>query len=86
MKTVRAKFECTGVTPGSSENNTPSTAYLNAVYANRDGSVNEENKSFSDATPSGHLNISISENVPASKFFEQGKDYYLDFTQVEEEG
>jgi len=57
-------------------------AYLSAVYANPDGSENEENKSFSDATPSGQITISISKDVPAHKYFQIGRHFYVDFTKI----
>ena len=49
------------------------------VYANKDGSVNEENKSFNMATPWGDLTLGIN-NPGAFGFFVQGQEYYLDFT------
>lgn len=80
MRKIRAKFFCTGVTPA--KDGYDAVAYLIAVYNNSDGSVNEENKSFSKATPSGQLTISISEDVPAHKYFRENREYYLDFTRV----
>ena len=80
MKTIRAKFECNAVIPATENYDT--VVHLNAVYANSDGNVNEENQSFSNATPSGQLTISISKDVPAHKYFIQGRFYYLDFTRI----
>lgn len=81
MRTIRAKFECTHVLPAVE--GYPSRAFLTPVIYNEDGSFpNEENKSFSEATPAGHLEIYISEGVPASKFFKAGREYYLDFTKI----
>ena len=80
MRKIRAKFQCTSVIPATE--NYDAVAHLSAVYANSDGSVNAENKSFSDATPSGYLQISISKDVPAHKFFTAGRYYYLDFTRI----
>jgi len=80
MRKIRAKFRCDTVIPATE--NYDSVAYLSAVYANEDGSENEENKSFSDSTPSGQITISISKDVPASKFFKSGREYYLDFTKI----
>lgn len=74
MASVRAKFICNSVesfTHGK-------TAKLHAVYG-KEG----ENKDFTDATPSGSLDINISGDVPANNFFEPGKEYYLDFTKSE---
>tara|TARA_R110000772_G_scaffold35637_4_gene85777 strand:+ start:9908 stop:10171 length:264 start_codon:yes stop_codon:yes gene_type:complete len=82
MRTIRAKFECSHIEKAPEGYDYDGTAYLTAVYANKDGSVNEENKSFSEATPSGNLQITISKNVPASKFFQPNREYYLDFTKI----
>ena len=82
MQKIRAKFECTHIEKAPKEYDYDGTAYLVAVISNPDGSYVEENKSFSDSTPAGHLTITISKNVPASKFFKQGRAYYLDFTKV----
>jgi hypothetical protein len=80
MRSIRAKFQCTTVIPPTQDYD--AVAYLSAVYANDDGTVNEENQSFSSATPSGQITISISKDVPASKFFKPGRSYYLDFTKI----
>ena len=53
------------------------TAQFSAVT-----SGSEENDKFFDATPFGQLNI----GTVRGDHFEQGKDYYLDFTLAEEEG
>jgi hypothetical protein len=39
----------------------------------------EENKSFFEATPGGHI-ILNTVNAEASAHFEVGKEYYIDFT------
>lgn len=73
--TVRAKFQCSAVIPnpwGSV------TVHMHAVYGNGTG-----NEDFTKATPCGNLNMVISDDVPASKFFSQGKNYFLDFTESE---
>ena len=75
--TVRAKFVCNGKIP-SYGNQT--TVCFNAVYSS---DPNSENKVFTDATPSGRLEITISHDKPALDLFEVGKSYYLDFTPVE---
>ena len=77
METVRAKFRCDSV---ESFYGGLKKAKLNAVYG-KEG----ENKDFTDATPSGNLEISIWGNMPASNFFEPGKEYYLDFTEAVKE-
>ena len=43
----------------------------------------KENASWSAATPSGELKMSI-DNPAAVGYFELGKDYYIDFTLVED--
>lgn len=44
-------------------------------------SDSEENKSFSEATPSGSISLSIT-NKDAWGFFVDGKEYYVDFTST----
>lgn len=80
MRKCRAKFQCNTVIPATE--NYDAVAYLSAVYADPDGSENEENKSFSNATPSGQITISVSKDVPAHKFFKPQRYYYLDFTLI----
>ena len=74
--TVRAKFTCNAKIPAYGS----TTVFFNAVYSNRDGTRAEENKVFSDATPSGSISISIADGKPAVDAFEIGKSYYVDFT------
>lgn len=45
-----------------------------------DGS--EENKQFFASTPSGHIDLGCA-NAEATKQFELGKSYYVDFTPAE---
>lgn len=73
---VRAKFYVTSKIPGY--NNT-TTVGLSAVYSSDPAS---ENKAFTDATPSGQISISISNDKPALEAFVMGEDYYVDFTPV----
>lgn len=80
MKKIIAKFQCNSVIQATE--GYPATARLSAVYANADGTENEENKSFSDATPSGYIEISISPDAPAHKFFRPQRYYYLEFTRI----
>jgi len=81
MRSIRAKFVCTHVIPAV--HGYDAKAFLMPVITNQeDGTYNEENKSFSDSTPSGNLEIVISKDVPASKFFKHGREYYLDFTKI----
>ncbi len=70
---VRAKFfveSVTGYAGGAS------TVRMSPVLAG-----SEENKSFWQATPSGSLEMFIN-NRKAVAFFEAGREYYIDFTQV----
>lgn len=73
MAQVRAKFVCTNV------NESPEYQQkLVALMPVTTGS--EENKSFSKYTPAGNVQLSISYETEASNFFEEGQEYYLDFT------
>jgi len=76
MRQVRAKFFCNEV------RDIPEYGQkLITLYAVISGS--EENKSFSKYTPSGAVNLNISYETMASEFFEEGKEYYLDFTPAQ---
>lgn len=66
---VRAKFRCNSIT----EFEHGKQVKLNAVYGN-----GKENESWSKATPSGALEMTIT-NPEAYKQFEVGKEYFLDF-------
>lgn len=79
MKKIRAKFKCSHIIPAVQGYD--SKAYLHPVY----DTDCEENKSFNSATPAGNLEIVISKDVPASKFFKEGREYYLDFIRVPKE-
>lgn len=68
---VRAKFQVNKLEILSNEQ---VNVHMNAVSG-------EDNKSWSKWTPSGNLSISIT-NPEASKQFEVGKSYYLDFSPV----
>ncbi len=78
--TVRAKFTCNTKMPGYGNS---TIVYLNAVYSNKDGTRSEENKAFSEATPSGTIQICIAEGKPAADQFVVGEHYYVDFTPAE---
>jgi len=78
MKTIRAKFECTTI----QSKDWGEEVRLYAVHGN-DDKDNEENNQFSEATPSGNLEMTIS-NPAAKGFFKEGKDYYLDFTEADD--
>ena len=47
-----------------------------------DDETSDENKAFSEATPSGSLDIAIDSEVPANNFFKENREYYLDFTRI----
>lgn len=74
MSSVIAKFKCYSV----DDFEHGKVAKLNAVLSDKG-----ENKDFVESTPSGKLEITISKDYPASNFFKAGKDYYLDFTEVQ---
>jgi hypothetical protein len=79
--TVRAKFFVTDIqlppTPGSEPY---AVVFMQPVFGTYgDGKVNE---SWSKYTPSGQLQMSIT-NPAAIDKFEKGKAYYIDFTPVE---
>ena len=71
---MRAKFSVSKVTdqPWGEE------VLLHAVYSNTN---NEEDNQFSEATPAGQLQMTVS-NPAAKGFLQEGKSYYLDFTQA----
>jgi hypothetical protein len=72
MKTVRAKFIV--VAKG-----VEGTVKLSAVYSS---DPDHENTAFWNATPSGTIDMFIT-NKTAFAGFELGKEYYVDFTPVE---
>ena len=86
-KTVRAKFTCTSVTKtvGGRYNN-EGKYESGVVYSYRFQAVaggagsSEENKSFFASTPSGTIELS----AVRDDLFEIQKEYYLDFTLVED--
>jgi hypothetical protein len=67
---IRAKFGCESVTDQYGNEQVT----LRAVYGN-----GEANKEWSAATPNGMVMLTIS-NPAAKGKFEQGKEYFLDFT------
>ena len=78
MSKIRAKFICDSVEGDEYGENFK----LSAVYGT-DDKDNEENNQFAEATPSGQLEMMIS-NPTAKGFFKEGKSFYLDFTEVDE--
>jgi len=75
MEKVRAKFQCNSVIDNGYNQ---VVVHLNAVYSDKG-----ENKDFVEATPCGNLDMAIDKGANASTYFEQGKEYYLDFIRVE---
>lgn len=70
-ETLKCKFHCNSIiTDTYSEE-----AKLSAIYA-RNEAENKEDNQFSEATPSGNLNIQVS-NPDAKGFFKPGIEYYL---------
>ncbi|WP_035647304.1 hypothetical protein [Flavobacterium sp. ASV13] len=76
MSKVRAKFVCTGVqdNPDYQSKSISLSPVING---------SEENKSFSKYTPSGNINLNISYETEASNYFQDGKEYYVDFDEAE---
>lgn len=70
---VRAKFRCQYV----AEHDTDETVYFVPVY--EDQGVN---KRWSEATPAGTLQMTIT-NKGARGAFTAGKEYYVDITQAD---
>ncbi|MFV5697751.1 hypothetical protein ACM55H_05225 [Flavobacterium sp. ZT3R17] len=75
MPQVRAKFVCNQIT--DSPEYKQKLVSLTPVV-----SGSEENKSFAKYTPAGSVSLNISDETEAANFFEQGKEYYLDFTEA----
>lgn len=71
---VRAKFWVSNIE--SVWEGKATRVLLNAVY-----SGSEENDKFFEATPAGQIEMTIKNEV-AAQLFEQGKEYYVDFTPV----
>ena len=72
MKTVRAKFAVSYI---AKQPDGSAVVNMTAVTSGC-----EENKSFSEYTPSGSIQMTISNGKPAQELFEPGKEYYVDFT------
>lgn len=74
---MRAKFQTASVTDfgyGSKQ------VKLSAVYS---GDKNDEDNQFSQATPSGSIEMMVTK-VGAQDFIKPGKKYYVDFTECED--
>ncbi|MDP9350386.1 MAG: hypothetical protein M3P51_02420 [Chloroflexota bacterium] len=75
-QTVRAKFQVIGVSHvGGTQQVTAIPVYS--------PDPEHENKKFWDATPSGRLELYI-QNPAAFGTFQQGREYYLDFTPADQ--
>ncbi|MFC3834781.1 MULTISPECIES: hypothetical protein [Deinococcus] len=74
MERTRAKFKVVGKTEGTDGTGNVS---LQAVHAG-----SEENEAFFRYTPAGSINLNIL-NPQAMAAFEQGAEYYVDFTKAE---
>ncbi|HEX9711444.1 MAG TPA: hypothetical protein VGB52_02695 [Actinomycetota bacterium] len=72
MKKTRCKFQCYT----RKDTDYGVMVDLHPVYSTDPES---ENKAFWDSTPSGHLQLTIS-NKPAAEIFVEGQEYYLDIT------
>lgn len=70
MSTTRCKFRCTQAEKQD---------YGIAVSLTAEYSESKEDNQFSEATPSGALNMIVS-NPAVDRFFEVGKSYYLDIS------
>lgn len=73
---VRAKFKCHK--KEMIEQNGSDVASLTFFASYGEGA---DNKDWSKWTPSGSLNMTIT-NPVAFNWFEEGKEYYLDFTEA----
>ena len=71
---VRTKFRVCDI----SVHDCGTEVFLSPVYSDDPQS---ENKVFWDATPSGNFRMMI-KNEAAAKYFENGAEYYIDFTKV----
>lgn len=79
-KILRTKFQVEHITDfGSYDKVNPNKKVkLNAIYSHN---KNTEDNQFSSATPSGMLEMMIS-NPNAVDFFQPGKKYYLDISEA----
>lgn len=73
MADMRAKFECNSVQRYGDN----VMIWAHAVYGG-----GEDNKQWSEATPSGQLAMTIS-NPTAQNILKQGDVFYLDFTIIQ---
>ena len=76
MSQLRAKFKCNGIADDS-EYQQKRVSFCPVI------SGSEENKSFAKHTPAGDILLNISYETQAANFFEENKEYYVDFTAAE---
>jgi hypothetical protein len=72
---TRAKFNVTSITQFQGGSRSVKLGAVTSVWS-------DEDKSFWNATPSGTIEITIS-NPDAYELFEVGKPYYVDFSTAE---
>lgn len=75
---TRAKFTCNAVEKVKNWNVDDINKFLYNARFNPVTGGSEENKKFFKSTPSGEIKVSS-----VGDFFEPGKAYYIDFTEVE---
>ncbi len=78
MASTRCKFRCNSVLPINPAQEMPSGVIVNLSAVMSDDPESENGK-FWTATPSGQTTLWIN-NPEGAAVFEQGKDYYVDFT------
>ncbi len=76
---TRAKFKCMHIMRGEYEGGGESFEVVLTPVNQYDNT--EENRDFWEATPSGKIELVIT-NKDARKFFTPGKSYYVDFTEA----
>ena len=76
---VRAKFRCTSKTSRTSAGSYGPAKPVDTEEVTLAAVMGDENKEWSQWTPSGNLSMTIN-NPKALEQFEVGKDYFLDFT------
>jgi len=74
---VMTKFKCNSIID-LGENG--KSVMLNAVYG--DGKENKENKEWSKYTPSGSIQMQISNDTTAASQFEIGKEFLVTFEEA----
>lgn len=82
MSQIRAKFRCHVVRKfeASQYSKASERVSLHPVY---DSNPEHENHKWSEATPSGEIEMLIT-NPAAHGIFVEGKEYLIDFTQADE--